>query len=211
MVLILGSYDHETKPALVTLKSCLASGLMSEEWTALVVLVDDIDVYKIDVPESTESLFVISETAETGLSLFVVRSRLLVDAVDMGRSTEDVDHVVAGFVSERYAGTVLKLPILDKVTVLASIMQVAFLVRHVELTRGGEYIELAYLIGLERASGGKLWFLKREGFELSSMAWEILDKFGVQMRSYINVEGMCAEALRVVRNLALRGPFPPKV
>lgn len=210
MVLILGSFDKETKPALLALKSVLARGLMSEEWAALVVLLDDVEIYKLDVPDSAVSRFVISEAVDSGLSLFLISDRKFEDAVDIGTPGEETDAVVARFVRERFDGTVLKLGILDKVGVLAQIMEVAYLVRHVELTRGGEYIELAFLIGLERTSHGKIWFMKREGFDLSQMAWEILDKFGVHMRSYRDTDGLCAEALRIARYQSVgHGGSPP--
>ncbi|HTP54854.1 MAG TPA: hypothetical protein VML94_07880 [Thermoplasmata archaeon] len=199
VILIIGSFDPETKQVLTNLKAELAAGLMSESWVALVLLVDDVDLYKVDAPGSTETYSIISERVVGGVSAYLSRNGRLIEAHDARFTTGTADDYIAEFAKTRLGGTTLKLPIFEKVAELANIMSAAFLVRHIELTRGGEYIELAFLIGSDRSSAAHIWFFKHEGVELSQMAWEILDKFGVQVRPYRREPDLYVEAIRVAR------------
>jgi len=199
VILIIGSFDPETKQVLTRLKAELSAGLMSEAWVALVLLVDDVDLYKVDAPGTTDTYSIISERSEGGLSAYVSKNGKLIEAHDARLLAGTSDDYIAEFAGTRFGGSVLKLPIFEKVAELASIMAAAFLVRHIELTRGGEYIELAFLIGSDKSSAARIWFFKHEGVELSQMAWEILDKFGVQVRPYRRETDLYLEAVRVAR------------
>jgi hypothetical protein len=73
------------------------------------------------------------------------------------------------------------------------------LVRHKEETRGGEYIELAFLLGTGTLNSSKVFFLKKEGFDMSEMGWELLDFYGVNFRSYKDEDYLCNEMVRLIR------------
>jgi len=204
VLLLLGSFDPETHRLLTALKEALAAGLMSEPWVSLVLLVDDVELYKVDTSLEGVSASIIVEKFDTDATLFLVRNGELEEAFDVPLGSSQLDAIVADYAKSRLDGTILKLPILEKVSELATVMAAAFVIRHQELTRGGEYIELAYLIGSDRASSAKIWFFKREGVDLSQMAWEILDKYGIQMRPYQHESQLLEEAIRVARYRAGR-------
>jgi hypothetical protein len=199
VVLILGSFDPETKKILIESRQKLAQALMSEAWVSLVVLVDDVELYKVDIPHTSDAVSIIVEHESDRTSMFVVKNGKLDEAIDVVTGNKSVDTLVSEFVRQRMGGTILRLPVLEKVSQLANVMAAAFVIRHLELTRGGEYIELAFLIGCDRASSSRIWFFKREGIDLSQMAWEILDKFGVQMRPYKDENQLMEELVRVAR------------
>lgn len=74
------------------------------------------------------------------------------------------------------------------------------MLRHRELTRGGEYIELVYLLGRGVLSPLKVYFFKKDGFNLSEMAWKIFNHHEVQFRSYTDEVGLNREAIRILKN-----------
>jgi len=90
------------------------------------------------------------------------------------------------------------MPVLEKLQIVHDISLCTFILRHIEETRGGEYIELAYLL-TTRKRGEKIWFFKKEGIHLSVMVKELLDAWGVNFRTYKTVEDLIEEAVRIVR------------
>lgn len=93
----------------------------------------------------------------------------------------------------------MKLPILEKLKHLSFSASLLFLVRHRGLTRGGEYIELVYLLGESRMDPSKVYFLKKEGIDLSEMVKEILNRFRINFRSYRNENELCSEAISIAK------------
>ncbi|MCP8316663.1 MAG: hypothetical protein H3Z52_10580 [archaeon] len=92
----------------------------------------------------------------------------------------------------------LEQPVLRKLQIIYDASLCTFLLRHKEETRGGEYIELAYLVITSKKSE-KVWFLKKEGILISTMVKELLDEWKINMRTYSNVEELIEEATRIVR------------
>ena len=90
-----------------------------------------------------------------------------------------------------------KLQVLEKLEILAKDAALIFVIRHRELTRGGEYIELAYLA--TAVESNKMWLMKREGVPLSTMVLEFLDSLGINMRTYSTQRELIAEAVRILR------------
>ena len=73
-------------------------------------------------------------------------------------------------------------------------------VRDKELTRGGEYIELAYLTSRIRPEeiSERVWFFKREGVPISSMVKELLIDSGIRFRTYQDREDLVNEVMRII-------------
>jgi hypothetical protein len=88
-------------------------------------------------------------------------------------------------------------PILTELEHISKMTTLTFVIRDRELTRGGEYIELAYLLDNGFLDPQRTYFVKKEGFNLSSMAWEILDFHNIQFRSYIKELDLQKEVIRI--------------
>jgi hypothetical protein len=88
-------------------------------------------------------------------------------------------------------------PIFEKFDILMRLAKAAFLIRHKEETRGGEYLELIH--ALFRGHSKKVWFFKRNGLQLSAMLMEYLDKFKVNMRTYKDEKDLIAAIIRILK------------
>jgi len=73
--------------------------------------------------------------------------------------------------------------------------------RHQELTRGGEWVELTYIA---QDCAKKMYLLKKEGIPLSTMVKEILDAYGVNLRAYNDEKELIEEIERIIRYKLIR-------
>lgn len=203
VILLLGSYDPRTRRILLELKERLSRGLVSLEETVLVLLLEDVEIYKAEA-EGNE-MTVIAERYDDRASLFIFSGSSIIDATDLSIAN-DIDTTTKDYlVTNHGARTLMKLPLLEKLRHLSFSTSLVFLVRHHSLTRGGEYIELVYLLGSEgRMDPSKMYFFKREGIDLSEMVREILNRFGTNFRSYKDKDDLCDEAIRVAKYSFLR-------
>jgi hypothetical protein len=110
------------------------------------------------------------------------------------------EQVTISFIRSKYPGsTFSKLPIIEKLRQLADASTLTLLIRHKELTRGGEYIELAFLLG-SKSQPPKTVFLSKTNVEISEMVWELLDYHGVNFRQYKNEHYLATESIRLIRH-----------
>lgn len=84
-----------------------------------------------------------------------------------------------------------------KLDLLFRASKIILLIRHKEETRGGEYIELAYGI---REYHDKFYFFAKNGVMLSMMVDEILKKFNVQKRNYIDNKNLIEGILDIIKH-----------
>jgi hypothetical protein len=73
--------------------------------------------------------------------------------------------------------------------VLATISALVFVIRHRELTRGGEYIELAFLLG-NGLDPRIVYMLVNSDVEISAMLKELIDFTEINFRVYKNQEDL---------------------
>lgn len=202
IILLLGSYDSLTSKILSRLKENLSKEFMYYPDNILIFLIDNIEIYTINIKDEHRpdaKLIVIAEKYDHKLTLFTTDGQQIVNAEDL-QIDQDVDQIVGQYIKKNHnITTFFRHPILEKLKILATATSLTFLIRHRDLTRGGEYIELAYLLGTGIIQPSKLYFLKREGFDLSSMALEILDQYGIISRSYKNEKSSNREAVRIVK------------
>lgn len=175
-ILLLGSFDPQTKAQLENIKEEIVKTFSGENVYAL--LLDSVEVYFSDVVE------VLTESSdEDRITLFIIQNNQLVDMEDLKLKEYDVDKTVYDYLKTKYKITECnRLPIFNKLDVLMRNAKVIFLLREKEETRGGEYLELMH--ALFRGHAQKIWFLKKNKIALSSMLMEYLDKHEVKMRTY---------------------------
>lgn len=205
LILLLGSYDPRTREVLLRAKVALAEGLAAEPWIAVPVLLDDVEFYRELHPTPGEPpLEVIAERSTAGFTVYMIREDVLVDVIDGQCASRQFEPRVELQLRQSSGARLTKLSLLEKVQALARSRSLTFLIRDSELTRGGEYIELAYLLGQGHSPPGRMWFLKREGFALSEMASVALDEFGIHMRSYRSTKSLQDQIVRLARLHATR-------
>lgn len=173
----------------------------------LIFLMDNIEIYTVNIKDEHQQdskLIVIAEKYDNKLTLFTTDERQIINVEDL-YINKDIDQTVKSYISNKHNFTTFfKHPILEKLNILTTATSLTFLVRHRDLTKGGEYIELAYLLRSNILQPSKLYFFKKEGFDLSSMALEILDQYGVILRSYRDEKSLNREAIRIIKHFIQR-------
>lgn len=207
--LLLGSYDDHTLKVLNKLKGHISENLMHESDYILVFLLDTLRIYQaeiIDAGGERQKITLVGEQIAGKVSLITLIASQIVDAIDITlKQSSDVDKLIRDYIERKYKiMSFRKLGILEKLKELASTTSMTFVIRDQELTRGGEYIELAYLLGLQPSKGHDFFVFKKEGFHLSEMAWELLSEYNVSYRSYVNEEALFNEASRIAKGFIQR-------
>jgi hypothetical protein len=175
-ILLLGSFDPQTKAQLESIKEEIVKTFSGENVYAL--LLDSVEVYFSDVVEVLTEL-----SGEDRITLFIIQDNQLVEMEDVKLKEDDVDKTVYDYLKKKYNITEFnRLPIFNKLDALMQNTQVIFLLRDKEETRGGEYLELMH--ALFRGHAEKIWFLKKNEIALSAMLMEYLDKYRVKIRTY---------------------------
>jgi len=189
-ILLLGSYDLDTKTLLDLLKRKIAEKYGGEGVFAF--LLDELEIY------STKEYFALVERwTEERISVHTFhRDGTLKESYDLEITKEKIiDEAIKGLLrKELDVKEVTKLPVLEKLELIMKISKEILVIRDREETRGGEIAELIYCImsGLSE----KVCFFKKEGFMLSSMLMEFLDKQRVVIRTYRNHNDLVDSVLR---------------
>ena len=195
LILLLGSYDPETIAMMKRLQEFIAKTFGHDEIYTLIL--ERLELYQ------TDKVDVLAEkwSDEKVTLMMFDRKPSLVDVTDVEIS-EGLNNTVENFLKENYQVTTIhRIPILEKLSMLARVCWLIFVIRHLELTRGGELVELTYLAP---SCNGKIFLLKREGVLLSTMVKEILDAFDVNLRTYNDENELMEEVERIILNKKLR-------
>jgi hypothetical protein len=172
--------------------------------TILIFLLENLEIYSIDFKDENEhqkKLSLICENYEDKITFFTLDATAILDAEDRRLSHKmSPDEFTVSFIKSKYPeSSISKLPILEKLKQLADASTLTLLIRHKALTRGGEYIELTFLLGSSRPQPAKVFFLSKRGLDISGMVWELLDYHGVNFRPYKNEDELVTESIRLIR------------
>ncbi|MGI0101239.1 MAG: hypothetical protein ACREA7_01430 [Nitrosotalea sp.] len=203
IVLLLGSYDPETESLLIRLKEEASHSLMNQDDTILIFVLENLEIYSFAISgqSDTEKITVVAEKYDQDkrLSIFIMKEDSIMDAYDLPLAGKKIDDAVVKSISERYnIASFCKLEILEKLTQLAVASSVVFLLRDRELTRGGEYIELVYLLGGDKLSPSKIYFLKNERIPLSEMIVDFLSKYGIKQVPYDDINKLILDVTGII-------------
>jgi len=190
-VLLLGSYDSQTKEYLDDIKGTIEMNFSGEYLSSF--MLEDVELY------FSEQLQVIAELTHNGkATLFIFRHHQELEDVFDVDLKGDLDDTVYHFLKKKYGVTLkTKESVFQKFDFMMRAAKTLLLIRDREETRGGEYVELMYAISKGHAN--KVWFLRRDGVRLSSMLMEYLDKAKVNMRPYIDYSDLKGEIVRLLR------------
>lgn len=200
IVLILGSYDKRTHAILQMTRNNLSESLMHIKKNTLILLLNSVEMFYFETLDKRK-IVLITEILEDRLTFYLVNETEIID-IDQQviKQGNDVKEIVYNYIEMRYPNAnIFEYPIFDKLDVIASMATIIFFIRHKELTRGGEYIELAHLLNTTDPS--KMYFLKKEGFDLSTMTLEILEKKGVHSRTYRKESHLVDHTKRIFYNI----------
>ncbi|WP_457555977.1 hypothetical protein [Candidatus Pyrohabitans sp.] len=191
-ILLLASYDPETKFVISFLKENLLDRFLGENINLHIFVLDSIEVYDT-YPDSY--VFLKERYSDKNSSLYIFENRELLDIVEM--ADESLENVI-NIKGVPKDVNIRKLPVNNKLIFLASIVNKIFILRHKEETRGGEYIELA-LLSQDEELTRRMVFFKRENIEISTMVYEILDDKNIAMRTYKGCEELAESIERIIR------------
>jgi hypothetical protein len=191
-ILLLASYDPETKSVIDFLKTTLQDKFLGEKVNLHIFVLENIDVYGT----YPENYAFIKETIDGNSYLYIFKNKTIIEILKM--KDNNIKNVIKTIETIPRDINITKLPIIDKFIFLASIIRKIFVIRHKEETRGGEYIELA-LLSQDEEFARRTVFFQRETIEVSTMVWEILDMKNINMRVYKNHEELGEIIERIIR------------
>ena len=118
----------------------------------------------------------------------------LIDVKDLDTSGENA---VKEAINKMGLSLISKIPILEKLKTLSATACLVLIVRHRELTRGGEYIELTFLLHVG-TQPEKIKFLWNKRIPLSTMMNELLAMYGFTIHTYTNEKSLMEQIHRII-------------
>ncbi len=176
IILLLGSYDEETKRVLNRIKEEIAKISTYHGELIFTLLLEDVEIYRTD----TDDICVEKFNGKATFIIFHKNSLNVKNVLDFdAKDEEDIAKILRKLGYKSF----IRIPILEKLKVLALVASLIFVIRHMELTRCGEYIELAFLLGegLDRHS---VYMLVNKDVKISAMLKELIDYTEIHFREY---------------------------
>lgn len=192
-LVVLGSYDHTTKPLMRGLQERLVADFSADP--LLVYLIEDVTCF--DAHDKTGEMTLIVETYEPGhATVFIFSGATLIEACDTDYTELNED--LKRFMRSNYDIEIYRQrSLLSGMSFVGSISTGVLVIRDQELTRGGELVELSYLL-FERVGIRHLMLFKRSGITLSSMVEEMLSIYGIQVVVFETADGLYESARKSV-------------
>lgn len=184
-ILLLGSYDKETKPILRNLRKALNERF--SRYICTTVLLENIDIHKSLTEGVDIHLFLEKEDSQITMTILrngnQIIERLDIDESEFS-STIGKDSKLIDYTQFR------KLNELEKVMLLNDWADVVYLIKHNELTRGGELVELTYILftnpSKKNINSLKYNIFFQSDIMISTMLKEIVGIFKIDTISYTN-------------------------
>jgi hypothetical protein len=191
LILLLGSYDNETKALLNNIKEEIAKIFDGKTFA---FLLENLELYLTD---RFEVLAEIEDNQQITVYLFEGES--LLNVLDLPlKIEENPDDIIFNYLKHNFDITTIdKRSVTAKYDLLMSLALEIFVVRHKEETRGGEYVELMHALFNDQSE--KLWLFRNNSITVSDMLMEYLDMFRVKLRTYIDFTDLKTSILRIIR------------
>jgi sirohydrochlorin ferrochelatase len=195
-ILLLGSYDSETRRILYKVKDEINKlSTYYDEYLLIPLLLENVEVYRV-VKEDRVGLAILERYAENLWSLMIaIEGKIEVYDDVEGGSLEEVEEVIEKTYGLRWT----RLQLLEKFRYLANVVAgsgLIIVIRHVELARCGELIELTFLLR-EGVPVDVIRVLVNEEINVSSMLLELLRMYRIYWERYGDEE----ELLRITRSI----------
>lgn len=194
-ILLLGSYDPHTKSLLNSIKEFIAKKFQEEIYGTIL---EDVEIYICD-----EKGYAVLVEKEKPIAYIFYLNKIL-DVLSL-KSGDDFERSLREILKEKHGVNIeFRLPILRKLQELAKFSKPILIVRERELTRGGEYVELAFLL-LEGTDTSKIVFLWNNKVDISSMVKELLDACNFNFRPYSSEKELLDEVYRLIYYKIIEG------
>ena len=190
IILLLGSYDKETKKVLENIKEEIAKISTYYGENIFTLLLEDVEIYKTD----NDWICIEKFDEKVTFIIFERDSVMVKDVIDFdAKNEEDIIKILRELGYKSF----IRIPVLEKLQVLATISSLVFIVRHKELTRGGEYIELTFLLnrGLDPRV---VYMLVNSEVKISVMLKELIDFTKINFRVYEGEEDLIETIRRIL-------------
>lgn len=180
-MMILGSYDKTTKSLMHSIQPPLIRQYTDNN--LMVYLLEDLITFvAIDIELRKTAMVVIDKSDEFQTTFFVFIDNEIVESDTVYFAYDE--SVVTGYLQQQYGIMVTGISsLLAALEFLCGLSIGTTVIRHEELTRGGELVELCVLV-LRGYPPSGLLFARQEEIELSSMLKELLDKYRIDSFPY---------------------------
>ncbi len=192
IVLLLGSYDPDTKDLMNAVKLKVAEKFGGEN--TYIVLLDELDIFIADQGfalaehlRENEAEVLVFTHAGNPVEQFTVQFK------DVNVLKEKVCSKILQLLEARKCKM---CEVLEKLKVAMDIASAIIVIRDREETHGGEIAELMY--GVLAGFKDKICLFKKEGIYVSNMLMEFLDYFNVNIRTYRFRKDLPKEVLRYI-------------
>lgn len=182
---MLGSYDPQTKKLMRDLQKSLTIGFAGEP--LMVYLLEDVTSFSAS-DETGELELLVEFYEEKHATVYIFKEESLLEVCDLDYA--DIESDLGNLMLNAYNIQVgQRKALLSSVAFVSAISRGVVVLREMEVTRGGELVELCYLV-FGKLSNLKLLFLKREGIALSGMVEEILNAYELPVGVYSSEDDM---------------------
>ncbi len=188
IILLLGSYDKETKDILNRIREEIAKISVYHGETIFTLLLENVEIYE------TDTGWVCVETINDKKMFILFKG----DSIEV-KDVVEVDDEKDDFEILKQLGykSFVRIPVLEKLRILATISSLVLIVRHRELTRGGEYIELVFLLG--RGLNPRIVYLfVKSDVKISTMLKELIDFTEINFRIYESDDELIESIRRIL-------------
>jgi hypothetical protein len=188
-ILLLGSYDPITKPILRNLRLQLNENF--SRYSCFTILLENLDVHI----SSRQRDILLFEYNEDEIVCTILEDYKIVETLSVPPNEfKEKLGIDAGLIAYN---EFRKLSEMEKVKLLAEWSDLVLLVKHREDTRGGELVEMTYLLFNKNTFNNsdplKYIFFHRKDICISTMVKELITLFGTKVIPYKNESNLCEE------------------
>lgn len=197
-VLLLGSYDDTTKEILHNLQSDLDKWF--ERYSCTTLLLENLEVHvSLSTAANDYSLF-FEKDGRSGVCMILKDKTKPIERIEY-EDEEDFRNklgIGSGTIDFKQFRQVTEL---EKVAILNEWADVVYLIKHLENTRGGELVELTYLLSRRTMKSNhdplKYEFFYKHGIAISTMVKEIVANNKIAPLEYDDYNSLRDTALKI--------------
>lgn len=189
-VLLLGSYDPETKVLMDAVKRGIAENFGGQG--IFPFLLEELEVYRYD-----NYFMLVERWSDRVASLHIFTHQgLLEETHELQLKDGNLHQAVLDLLREKYGFYYAeRMPVLEKLATVAKTFPAILLIRDHQETRGGELIELTYCIMIGTPVE-RIRLFYRSNVVISQMVMEILDASGIITRPYNSETELITSVIR---------------
>jgi hypothetical protein len=171
-ILLLGSYDSQTKSLLRSLRNRFNE--IFARYECFTILLENLDVYVST--KQDESIIVLFDREDDMLQCTIIKENKIEETIDI--PAENFENYLGSGTGVIAYNHLRKITELEKINTLSTWSDLIIVIKHLENTRGGELVELTYLLFQKYTFSNmdpfKYIFLHQKDMFISTMVNELL-------------------------------------